>query len=210
MTCDVVHRALALASICIVFGVAAARADVDLTGDWDVEVQDEQLFPVFSGTWTFSHTAFGITTLDATSPPGIMFTGNLNPGSGAFSLITDPTPCTGPGSTTPRLDGTVDGTGVTFTGTLLKPYITPASCLYLQFDVIGRRICGNGVLDAGEQCDDANARDGDCCSTTCQLATRARHAGRAAPATRTAPACSPRSQTQGASDRSSPARPGSP
>lgn len=31
--------------------------------------------------------------------------------------------------------------------------------------------CGNGVLDGGEQCDDGNVRDGDCCTSTCQLAT---------------------------------------
>ena len=30
--------------------------------------------------------------------------------------------------------------------------------------------CGNGVGDAGEQCDDGNVRDGDCCTATCQLA----------------------------------------
>lgn len=29
--------------------------------------------------------------------------------------------------------------------------------------------CGNGVVDAGEQCDDGNTLDGDCCSATCQL-----------------------------------------
>ncbi len=27
--------------------------------------------------------------------------------------------------------------------------------------------CGNGVVDAGEQCDDGNTLDGDCCSSTC-------------------------------------------
>jgi cysteine-rich repeat protein len=30
-------------------------------------------------------------------------------------------------------------------------------------------LCGNGVLDPGEQCDDGNARDGDGCSATCQI-----------------------------------------
>src|SRR5262249_960995 len=31
---------------------------------------------------------------------------------------------------------------------------------------IGRwTICGNGVVDAGEQCDDGNTQDGDCCSS---------------------------------------------
>jgi cysteine-rich repeat protein len=29
--------------------------------------------------------------------------------------------------------------------------------------------CGNGRVECGEQCDDGNARDGDCCSSTCQL-----------------------------------------
>lgn len=29
--------------------------------------------------------------------------------------------------------------------------------------------CGNGGLDAGEQCDDANADDNDCCPSDCQL-----------------------------------------
>jgi len=30
-------------------------------------------------------------------------------------------------------------------------------------------VCGNGTLDAGEQCDDGNTADGDGCSATCQL-----------------------------------------
>jgi len=32
-----------------------------------------------------------------------------------------------------------------------------------------RKRCGNGVVDSGEQCDDGNAVDGDCCSSTCQF-----------------------------------------
>jgi len=30
-------------------------------------------------------------------------------------------------------------------------------------------VCGNGVVESGEQCDDGNADDGDCCSATCQF-----------------------------------------
>lgn len=29
-------------------------------------------------------------------------------------------------------------------------------------------ICGNGIITTGEQCDDGNTRNGDCCSSTCQ------------------------------------------
>ena len=32
-------------------------------------------------------------------------------------------------------------------------------------------VCGNGVQQAGEQCDDGNLANGDCCSSTCQLET---------------------------------------
>lgn len=31
--------------------------------------------------------------------------------------------------------------------------------------------CGNGLLEAGEQCDDGNSADGDCCSSACELGT---------------------------------------
>jgi cysteine-rich repeat protein len=30
-------------------------------------------------------------------------------------------------------------------------------------------LCGNGVIDPGEQCDDGNRVDGDCCSASCQI-----------------------------------------
>lgn len=29
--------------------------------------------------------------------------------------------------------------------------------------------CGNGVVDPGEECDDGNTLDGDCCSSTCEI-----------------------------------------
>ena len=29
--------------------------------------------------------------------------------------------------------------------------------------------CGNGIVQSGEQCDDGNAADGDCCSSACQI-----------------------------------------
>jgi cysteine-rich repeat protein len=35
--------------------------------------------------------------------------------------------------------------------------------------------CGNGVVDAGEECDDGNANDGDCCTAACDLDTTPCH-----------------------------------
>jgi cysteine-rich repeat protein len=31
-----------------------------------------------------------------------------------------------------------------------------------------RELCGDTIVDAGEQCDDGNTPPGDCCSATCQ------------------------------------------
>src|SRR5207237_831694 len=31
------------------------------------------------------------------------------------------------------------------------------------------RRCGDGILDPGEQCDDGNVQDGDCCSSACRF-----------------------------------------
>jgi len=38
-----------------------------------------------------------------------------------------------------------------------------------HFNVGVAPICGNGVINQGEQCDDGNANSGDCCSSTCQI-----------------------------------------
>jgi cysteine-rich repeat protein len=36
-------------------------------------------------------------------------------------------------------------------------------------DIVPSPLCGNGVRDPGEQCDDGNATDGDCCNAFCEL-----------------------------------------
>ena len=44
-----------------------------------------------------------------------------------------------------------------------------AGALDTGVDVRMIRLCGNGVLDPGEQCDDGNRTNGDGCSATCQI-----------------------------------------
>src|SRR5262245_5088180 len=45
----------------------------------------------------------------------------------------------------------------------------PADCADPSCADEANCLCGNGVLDPGEACDDGNRNDNDSCSTTCQL-----------------------------------------
>lgn len=38
------------------------------------------------------------------------------------------------------------------------------SCTFINHKI---PVCGDGVIDSGEQCDDGNTQNGDCCSSTC-------------------------------------------
>jgi cysteine-rich repeat protein len=56
-------------------------------------------------------------------------------------------------------------------------YVVVDSSLTTQFGVfelavsVAPGVCGNGLLDGGETCDDSNAQPGDGCDATCQLET---------------------------------------
>jgi len=43
------------------------------------------------------------------------------------------------------------------------------ACAAVSAQAAGRSACGDGVVDTGEECDDGNTRDGDCCSSACKI-----------------------------------------
>ena len=49
--------------------------------------------------------------------------------------------------------------GALFAATLLLTAVTAADA---------QAACGDGIVDAGEMCDDSNLADGDCCTSSCQ------------------------------------------
>ena len=56
-------------------------------------------------------------------------------------------------------------------GTWTVRVFQPAGTLQATdtFDVTGCAVCGNTIVETGEQCDDGNTSNGDCCSSTCQF-----------------------------------------
>lgn len=161
-----------------------ARADVDMTGIWNVALIDT------TGQFQFVQTG---ATLQVTQPLG--FTGTIDPVTGQFSI--DSTPETAAElRVCGRIDATVTADGNQFSGVFRYASLdcTPPNpeCTCGTFDdgtpFSGGRcptcsICGNGIVESSEQCDDGNTAAGDCCSSSCQLD------GLFAPCTADAEAC---------------------
>jgi cysteine-rich repeat protein len=173
-----------------------ARAAVDITGRWGVVVDSSFLGPR-TNEWDIEQTGTMLTvTITDTSEAFLgyvaaasgSFTGTIDPDTGNFTVdLPDATtpfpfpPC--PDSriegtatadslqisgnefwyffgTTPTTFGCNNGTGP-FEGVRCGPGVD-ACCP-------GPSCCGNGVVADGEECDDGNEVNGDCCSATCTL-----------------------------------------
>jgi cysteine-rich repeat protein len=142
----------------LVLAASPARADVDLSGPWRLEVQ-----PSFSLAFScqVQVTQAG-SALDVSGPAcdfPVALSGTIDPGSGVFTAsgASDPLACP-----TLSVSGTASAGGDAFNGTFV--------CSGGVFPVSGTfsgGLCGNGVMNAGEQCDDGDVQIYDCCSPTC-------------------------------------------
>ncbi len=56
-----------------------------------------------------------------------------------------------------------------FSGATQDPGLAFEMLLDLGWERLVVGVCGNGTIESGEQCDDGNLVDGDCCSATCQF-----------------------------------------
>jgi len=166
-------RFIALAGAIALLGTQTpALADVDLTGSWQVEVSLGS--PVTTVYFTFAQSGTDLTLTRQDMASG---TGTIQPATGAFSFnfgpYTDPSGPPGP-------DHILTGVGApdsqSFTG-------QENVCIFeiglgwgcLTFDLAGEPgippmpVCGNGVVEAGEECDHALSNGPTCCTTACTL-----------------------------------------
>jgi cysteine-rich repeat protein len=150
--------AIGCALLVLAFGPRRVNAAIDAGGTWYAEFQG---FPVSCTV----QAAQGAATLDM-SGDCLFFSfqagGTFDSASGSFLLTGD---IGGPFAPCPDLvmNGTVAPDGASFTTSFDCSSIPPIGPL------VGTR-CGNGVLDAGESCDDGNRSDGDCCTSSCAAA----------------------------------------
>jgi cysteine-rich repeat protein len=135
-----------------------AEAAVDLNGPWHLEVQ-AQLLTSFACLVQIVQTGTAISVDGSLCQIAFTASGTIDVDTGAFTGAgtSDPTLCP-----TLSLSGTASAASDAFAGTLLcSGGVFPASGTFQ-----GSR-CGNGITDPGEQCDDGNVNDFDCCSPTC-------------------------------------------
>lgn len=80
--------------------------------------------------------------------------------------------------------------------------VCPQGSFVIGFDaesnILCSAMCGNGILDAGEACDDGNAVAGDGCSASCRTEAAAAQGNMAVVAAEAAPAAAPASPAPGA------------
>jgi len=135
---------------------------------------------VAGATYRFTH-PYGVDVLQADGAGGLDvsntvgtagFTGPLGSRIGPFLVWDASPPAPPPGfAGDPAVDHGVTGSPC---GTNLFRVegagLPPGGTQTDLFSVAGKKveICGNGILDAFEECDDGNTLDGDCCSAACR------------------------------------------
>jgi cysteine-rich repeat protein len=135
------------------FGVSQVQGSFDLASPsniWDVMVLSHELGHNFGSPHTHCY-----------SPP-IDRCYNAEPGCYGGGVVNS----RGTIMSYCHLTGGLSNVDLVFGGTVssrIAPSVQGASCL-----TVDTPVCGNRVVESGEQCDDGNRTSGDCCSSTCR------------------------------------------
>jgi len=147
---------------------AGARADVDMTATWKVDVSAG---PIMITTYeTFAQTGSTLAMSRPADPP-FEVPGSIDPVTGGFDLQFGPAMMDGvpePGPDVVRT-GTVAPDGLTFAAQQ-NLCIWDGSWGCLDIDMVGTRtdiVCGDEVVEGGEQCDLGDDNGGTCCNVAC-------------------------------------------
>ena len=135
-----------------------ASAAVDLTGRWGVRVTG--FGDVIGCVVDIMQSGGSLHVVGQCSTTGaVELAGTVDPATGRVAVVGHGGPCS-----TITVDGTAAADGQSIGGTV--------SCMVGTASLGGlftASHCGNGILDSGEECDDGNVFDGDCCSSVCRF-----------------------------------------
>ena len=132
-----------------------ARAAIDIDGPWNVAIT-----PSFGGNCLVdivqTGSALTISASACSLLPPFTLTGTIDTGTGAFSVSGAASLCG-----TLSVNGTANSTSTSFNGT----FSCTGGSLQLSGSLVGG-LCGNGVVNAGEQCDPGLSPTA-CCNAQC-------------------------------------------
>jgi cysteine-rich repeat protein len=151
-------RELVAAAFFVIAVPATARAGVDLTGRWGVRALGFGS-PVGCLVEVTQRDSNLQVVGSCTVAGALQLSGNIDPATGTFAVSGHSEVCT-----TLTAAGSAAADGQSFSGTV--------SCMVGPLALQGTfraSHCGNGILDPGEDCDDGNVFDGDCCSSVCRF-----------------------------------------
>jgi hypothetical protein len=153
---------------CVLSAPLRAAAVVDVTGRWDVagvvDVNGD-LMP-FGATWDLVQNGTSLDIYDTNTLMALIYSGTIDPDSGAFSVIPPPVPgCGGD-----MLSGTASNTSFVMSGVVFLGVFCTEVTVYAGGTPLD---CGNETVDAGEDCDDGAGPDAiaACCTTNCAFIT---------------------------------------
>ena len=145
---------LLFATLLLLLGTKSPAAAIDLSGDY----VGLNVVPADSSSRRRARPSSSPAPAPFGGPIPISASGTVNPVTGAFSVTGELTGhCTGL-----VISGTGDGEA--FSGTY-----SAATGICASGGTVSGTKCSNGVIDPGENCDDGNHFDGDCCSARCVL-----------------------------------------
>ena len=140
--------AIGLAALLVAIAGTPAGAAIDMTGNYEAVE-----FPCH---WHFvqTDTTLQVTGTCTQASAPLSLSGTVDPDTGAFTVTGE---VVGECATT-TITGTADG----------EMFTAHYTCDSGSGSVTGTK-CLNGVIDPGEDCQDGNIADGDCCSSHCRL-----------------------------------------
>jgi cysteine-rich repeat protein len=151
-----------------------AEAVIDLSGRWNL-ILDFSIGPPFCEVDVVQSSG-NLSIIGSCDLLGIIgtvnVTGTIDTSTGSFAAsgAGDCPFAIPPASVVPQnVAGAASVDGNSITGTLECDPGAPAPPFSLTFAGSPVGLCGNGTLDTGEECDDANVTDGDGCSAGCRV-----------------------------------------